>query len=252
MRCDMRPAISSGTIIYTDPFAETIPYTCLNEHLARPWLQCDDHGCCMKTARMEWCPDVHTCNQVIELHRYVQTRPRSRNIWKTTTSSIWSLPTPEDEPESWVEVVDVVNALFPEGIPHMETISSHLGGAVDDLLHVGRLIVNLEARLANLLDDIHIRRETHNAFHGSQCERVLNEWECKTRGPIETGEALIAQMRKTLATQRRLFDASWILVDEIMRDHEEKMALVGDLTAEKSEVVWDNAENRGHRPGSWI
>jgi hypothetical protein len=200
----------------------------------------------MKTARMEWCPDVHTCNQVIELHGYVQARPRSRNIWKTSTSSIWSLPTTQDEPESWVEVRDVIDFLFPKGMPHMETVSPHLTGAAGNLLHVGRLIVTLEAKLANLLDDIHIRREMHNAFHGSQCERVLNEWECSARRPIETGEAMASQMGKTLATQRELFDASWMFINEILRDHKGKTTLVEDLTVKELEVVRDEAENRGN------
>ncbi|WXC44908.1 hypothetical protein QX201_004644 [Fusarium graminearum] len=252
MRCDMRPVISSGATIYTDPFAETMSCTCINEHLARPWLQCDDHGCCMKTAKMEWCSDVHTCNHVTELHRYNQARPRSRNIWKTTTSSIWSLPTPLEEPESWIEVVDVINALFPKGVTHMETISPHLDEAVNNLLHVGRLIVTLEAQLANLLDDIHFRREVHNAFHGLQCERVLNEWECKARGPIEAGAAMATQMRKTLATQRRLFEASWSFIDVILRYHEEKPTSVEDFAVKKLEVVWDDATNRGSWPGPWI
>ncbi|KAG8671228.1 hypothetical protein FPOAC2_04555 [Fusarium poae] len=252
MRCDMRPVISSGNTIYTDPFAETTSCTCANEHLARPWLQCDDHGCCMKTSKMEWCPEVHACNYVTELQRYVQTRPRSRNIWKTTTSSIWSLPPPQDEPESWIKVTDVIDDLFPTGMPHMETISPHLAEAVDNLVYVGRLIVTLEAQLSNLLDDIQMRRDVHDAFHGSQCERVLNEWECKARSPIETGEALTIQMRKTLATQRTLFNASWTFVDEIMRDHEEKMSLVKGLTVQELEVVWDDAGNRGHWPAPWI
>ncbi|KAL4724052.1 hypothetical protein ACLX1H_008658 [Fusarium chlamydosporum] len=225
MRCDMRPVISSGATIYTDPFAETISCICANKHLGRPWLQCDDHGCCMKTAKMEWCPDVHTCNEVIELNRYVQARPRPRNIWKTSTSSIWSLPTAQDEFEGWVYVRDVVDFLFPKGMPHMETISPHLNNAIGNLLHVGRLIVNLEARLAKLLDNIQIRREMHNAFHGSQCERVLNEWECRAKRPIESGEAMAAQLGKTLAAQRQLFDASWALINEILKDHKEKKTL---------------------------
>jgi hypothetical protein len=134
----------------------------------------------------------------------------------------------------------------------METISPHLAEAVDNLVYVGRLIVTLEAQLSNLLDDIQMRRDVHDAFHGSQCERVLNEWECKARSPIETGEALTIQMRKTLATQRTLFNASWTFVDEIMRDHEEKMSLVKGLTVQELEVVWDDAGNRGHWPAPWI
>ncbi|RGP77505.1 hypothetical protein FLONG3_4424 [Fusarium longipes] len=246
MRCDMRPVISSGATIYTDPFAEPISCTCANEHLSRPWFQCDDHGCCMKTARMEWCPEIHTCNQVIELDRYVQARPRPRNIWKTSTSSIWSLPKTHDEPEGWPEVRDVTDFLFPNGMPHMETVSPHLSGAVGNLIHVGRLMVILEAELAKLLDDIHIRREMHNAFHGSHCERVLNEWECSARRPIEAGEAMAAQAGKTLATQRELFDASWMLIKEILNDHKEKAALARDLVVNELEVVRDEHENRGH------
>jgi hypothetical protein len=90
----------------------------------------------------------------------------------------------------------------------------------------------------------------HNAFHGAQCERVLNDWECRARGPIEAGEAMLAQMDKTLAAQRELFNASWLLVQEILRDHEDKSALVNDLTVKKLRVVRDNAENRGYWHGS--
>lgn len=250
MRCDMRPVISSGITVYTDPFADTLSYTCFNEHLDRPWLQCDDHGCCMKTSKMKWCPDINTCNEVIELHRYVQARPRRRNIWKTSTSSIWSLPPTQDEPESWAPVLDATDFLFPTGMPHMESISPHLNGAVGNLLHVGRLIVALEAKMAKLLDDIQIRRQMHDAFHGAQCERVLNDWECRARGPIEAGEAMLAQMDKTLAAQRELFNASWLLVQEILRDHEDKTTLVRDLTVKKLRVVRDDAENRGYWHGS--
>ncbi|KAF4345936.1 hypothetical protein FBEOM_78 [Fusarium beomiforme] len=101
MRCDARPIISDGSSFITNPFAKPLPCSCGSKHYLRPILRCDNHGCCMRKISMEWCPDVAECNEVFEVHRYVQShhQPQPQNIWASENMvggnvlSLWNIPT---------------------------------------------------------------------------------------------------------------------------------------------------------------
>ncbi|SPJ71628.1 uncharacterized protein FTOL_01356 [Fusarium torulosum] len=236
MRCDVRPIISDGETLYIDPFADPISCGCFNEHSARPWLQCDTHGCCMTYSKMEWCPKVHSCNDVIELHRYGQARRQTRNIWASHPASKWSIPMPPSELENWRGVHSLEDCLFMGNMPDMATSPPVLNTAIFNLVSAGRLLISTQATLGKLLKDIDVRKAMHDACHGEACERVLNEWECVSRRPIETAKALAEQMEKVVTKQRELFDGCWTLIELILRgDNDVEVLLVNEF-----EVVMDS------------
>ncbi|KAF5000751.1 hypothetical protein FGRMN_1519 [Fusarium graminum] len=228
MRCDVRPVISDGENRYIDPFAEPISCACFGEHSVRPWLQCDTHGCCMKCSEMEWCPEVHSCNDVIELHRYGQARRQTRNIWGPAVGSMWNLPMRPIQPESWQHIQNLEDCLFMGGMPYMTAFSPILNTAVINLVGAGRLILSNKSMLDDLQNSIDARKAMHDASHGEACERVLNEWECVSRRPIETAKAFANQTKRVLIKQQELFESSWALIKNIMW----RERIVGELTAE--------------------
>lgn len=236
MRCDVRPIISDGEILYIDPFAEPISCWCFNEHSARPWLQCDTHGCCMTYSKMEWCPEVHSCNDVIELHRYEQARRQTRNIWASHPASQWSIPMCPSELEKWCGVRTLEDCLFMGNMPDMATSPPVLNTAILNLVSAGRILIATQATLDKLLQDIDARKAMHEACHGEACERVLNEWECVSRQPIETAKALAEQMRGVVTKQRELFHGCWALIEFILRGDTN----VEELFIGKFEVVMDS------------
>ncbi|KAF5021447.1 hypothetical protein F66182_6511 [Fusarium sp. NRRL 66182] len=214
MRCDMRAIISDGETIYADPFAEPISCGCLSEKL-RPWLQCDTHGCCLTYAKMQYCPKISSCNDVVQLHRYVQASRQPTNIWRTSHDSVWSLPFAQVT-NDWRDIRELDACLFPTGMPCTTSFGPVFNEALHNLVAAGRLIAATQLRMDALLNDVGSRRTKHDRLHGEACERVLNEWECAARGPIETGEALAKQMGKALGKQMEVFDASLELMQTVV------------------------------------
>ncbi|KAJ4254366.1 hypothetical protein NW762_009960 [Fusarium torreyae] len=235
MSCDTRSIISDGTTLYADPFAEPISCGCHAEHSIRPWLQCETHGCCMKKTKMEWCPEIDSCSEVIELHRYVQARRRLRNIWGASRGSVWSLPIVPSKDEDWRYVRELDDCLFAAGMPYTTASEPVFSEALHNLVCAGRLIVDTQAQLNGLYNCIDKKREMHDYFHGEACERVLNEWECAARGPIESCEALARQMGKALMKQMEVFEAAWRLIQTIMWNE----MVDEELIVDELEIVMD-------------
>jgi hypothetical protein len=179
---------------------------------------------------MEWCPEVHSCNDVIELHRYEQARRQTRNIWASHPASQWSIPMPPSEPENWRSVRSLEDCLFMGNMPDMTTSPPVLNTAIFNLVSAGRLLISTQATLGKLLKDINARKAMHDACHGEACDRVLNEWECVSRRPIETAEALAGQMERVVTKQRELFNGCWTLIEFILRgDHDVEGLLVNEF-----------------------
>ncbi|KAH7264947.1 uncharacterized protein BKA55DRAFT_557404 [Fusarium redolens] len=241
MRCDARPVISDGNNVYTDPFAYPLPCSCSSEHFVLRYLRCEDHGCCMKKLEMDWCPNVADCNEVYEVHRYVQSHRKPRNIWGPINmlgdnfSSLWSIPQIQEKVKPWDSVPDLEKCLFIGKMPHLTAVLPPFQQAVQNLVNTGRLIVQTQDQLGALRNDIAIRRTMHDTFHGEACSRVLNEWECPVQGPIATGEMLDGQMVKSLVKQQEIFNTCWTFIQSIMWSRQ-----VGkSLMLKNVPVVWD-------------
>ncbi|KAI1019766.1 hypothetical protein LB504_009563 [Fusarium proliferatum] len=241
MRCDARPVISDGTKVYTDPFAYPLPCSCGPEHFVSSYLRCEDHGCCMKKVSMDWCPHVSDCNEVYEVHRYVQSHRRPRNIWGPINmlgdsfNSLWSLPMIQEKQNTWDHVPDLENCLFTGKMPHLTAVPPPFCKAVENLTNTGRLIVQTQDQLGALRNEAAVRRTMHDTFHGEACSRVLNEWECPLQGPIATAELLDKQMVKNLVKQQEIFNTCWTFIQSMMWSRQ-----VGkDLMIQNVPVVWD-------------
>ncbi|KAF5714305.1 hypothetical protein FMUND_7485 [Fusarium mundagurra] len=241
MRCDARPVISVGSKVYTDPFACPLPCSCGPEHFVPSYLRCEDHGCCMKKVRMEWCPHVADCNEVFEIHRYVQSYRRPRNIWGPinmlgdSSDSLWSLPMIQEEQEAWSHAPDLEDCLFTGKMPHLTAVPPPFRMAVDNLSNIGYLIVDTQKQLDAVHKDADARRTMHNTFHGQACSRVLNEWECPLQRSVVAAEQIEEQTLKNLVKQREIFNTCWTFIQSIMWSRQ-----VGkDLMVQDVPVVWD-------------
>ncbi|KAM5346457.1 hypothetical protein ACJ41O_009462 [Fusarium nematophilum] len=229
----MRPILSNGSQVFVDSFAQPLRCGCCPDEDIRPWLQCDSHACCMVTARFVWCPLIDTCNEVIEIHRYVQARPKAQDIWN------WAVLTPppdHDGPidDDWCVIPALEESLFATWPPpHITTTTPLFRMALDNLITSGRLIVQTQMQLAALVEELAKRRALHDAWHGKACERVLNEWECVARRPIETGEAVAAHMSRVLALQIDMFDKNLRLLQMVAAGEGD----VEELMMRKPDVV---------------
>ncbi|KAF4978877.1 hypothetical protein FZEAL_4818, partial [Fusarium zealandicum] len=140
---------------------------------------------------MLWCPDVDTCNEVIELHRYLQARPRSQDIWSAGYPIIFDRRFEKSAVDNWCDIQPIDEVLFSAcGLPHLSLLPPLFRHILTNLITTGRLVVTSQTQLAALIEDLDKRRILHDAFHGEACERVLNEWECSAKRPIEAGDAL--------------------------------------------------------------
>ncbi|KAG5797522.1 hypothetical protein H9Q69_003460 [Fusarium xylarioides] len=241
MRCDARPVISDGSKYYTDSFANPLPCRCGPEHFVPSYLRCEDHGCCMKKVRMVWCPHVADCNVVYEVHRYVQSYRRPRNIWGPinmhgdSSDSLWSLPMIQEKQETWNHVPDLEKCLFTGKMPHLTAVPPPFCLAVVNLLNIGRLLVQTKVRLHEVSIDAAVRRTMHTTFHGEACSRVLNEWECPLQGHTVTAEELVEQTLQGLVKQWEIFNTCWTFIQSIMWSRQ-----VGkDFMTQNVPVVWD-------------
>ncbi|KAF4427419.1 hypothetical protein F53441_14081 [Fusarium austroafricanum] len=237
MRCDVRPVISDGDNLYTDPFAEPISCNCPSSPFIRLRLACKEHGCCMQTSKKQLCSDLDACNTAFEVHHYVQAQRRQpRNIWGPYSSSFWSIPVAPEQQKPWVKIRNLEDCLFMQEMPHLTTISDAFEDAIQNLIATGRRINSTQEVLDKLRTDIAIRRAMHIASHGEACERVLNEWECAARGPIATGEAMAKQMSRNLAKNQELFLNNWGFIYSIMCN---KQTDAKQFLVKKSPVIWD-------------
>ncbi|KAF5538390.1 hypothetical protein FNAPI_11139 [Fusarium napiforme] len=241
MRCDARPVISDGSKDYTDPLASPLPCSCGPQHFVPSYLRCDNHGCCMKKVRMNWCPHVADCNEVYEVHRYVQSYRQPRNIWGPIDTngdsfdSLWSLPMIQEKKKAWKHAPNLEKCLFTGKIPHLTAVPPPFRMAVENLANTGRLIAQTKYQLDALRNGTAVRKILHNAFHGEACSRVLNAWECPIQGPIVTAELLEEQMAKNLVKQKEIFNTCWTFIQDMMWSRQ-----VGkDLMIQNVPVVWD-------------
>ncbi|RBQ64834.1 hypothetical protein FVER53590_02320 [Fusarium verticillioides] len=241
MHCDARPVISDGSKVYTDPFASPLPCSCGPEHFVPSYLRCEDHGCCMKKVRMNWCPHVADCNEVYEVHRYVQSYRQPRNIWGPSDThgdsfdSLWSLPMMQEKKKTWKYAPNLEKCLFTGKIPHLTAVPPPFCKAVENLANIGRLIVQTQAQLGALRNNAAVGRIWHDYFHGEACSRVLNEWECPQQGPIVDAELLVEEKAKDLVKQKEIFNTCWTFIQGMVPCHQ-----VGkDLMIQNVPVVWD-------------
>ncbi|KAF9771106.1 hypothetical protein IL306_011271 [Fusarium sp. DS 682] len=242
MRCDARPVISDGSSLFTNPFAGPLPCTCGPEHHVRSYLRCDDHGCCMRRIYMDWCPNIAECNEIFEVHRYIQSHRKPRNVWGPKNmvggkfSSFWNMPTVHKKQKAWDYVPDFESCLFANKMPHLTTITPPFRMAIKNLVSVGHLIIETQAYLSALEHDIDVRRAMHNAFHGTICESVLNTHECAALPPIATGEWLLQKMRKNFVDQKKIFNACWTFIQSMMWARK----VDDSLMLKELAVTWDN------------
>jgi hypothetical protein len=120
-------------------------------------------------------------------------------------------------------------------MPDMATSPAVLNTAILNLVSAGRILIATQITLDKLFRDVGARKAMHDACHGQACERVLNEWECVSRQPIETAKALAEQMKGVVTKQRELFDGCWALIEFILRGDNN----VEELLIDEFEVVMD-------------
>lgn len=203
MRCDVRPLLSDGDRIYVDAYAKPLECDCKQEKQIRPWLRCEEHGCCMRTAKMYRCgsgDDAVACGQEpLEYHEYEQAHIRT---FEKDEEHFFGLAAKKRHP--WADIPAVDDLLWPlPGMAPLDSEASRL--ALANLLVVGHLILENVLTMQMLVADKDGARAAHHERHGRECERVLNPWECDDLDEIDTMEVLTGMFKLVRARQIELF-----------------------------------------------
>lgn len=217
LRCDVRPTISVK-IDLVDPLAEPARCNCSANNEVKPWLRCDEHGCCMITAKMAWCPDSENCTVTLDYHRYHQAPCNVRSSWNAGGPGLPDLHATFDVTDPKWERLLAFDELFFDGANLQFNPSPPLYvTALDSMIIAGRLIQETKVTLASLKRETGAMTREHHDECGEACEWVLNEWECRSITPIDARRKLMSLFTELLQVETDLFDASWKLLQASLR-----------------------------------
>lgn len=197
-----------------DPFTIPCGCSCMRNPDVKPWLQCDDHGCCMVTAKMVWCQGVDECEFTRDFHRYTQSKTVIRSTWAAGCPSQTDLTTFYTTADrTWRHLAVLDQLLFQgQSMLHRPLPSLYLT-ALNNMLTTGRLIQTTKTTLSALQRGTKRMVDRHEYLCGEVCERVLNEWECPSIGPIQILRRLAKGMAHFLTRQIKICKANWDLLE---------------------------------------
>ncbi|CAM1501885.1 Fc.00g038690.m01.CDS01 [Cosmosporella sp. VM-42] len=209
LRCDIRPILSDGHSLFVDNYAGPCKCNCVDFQTSiKSWFRCENHGCCMRTAKLYECASVYKNCEVREYHRYEQAKPPKSTTWcKTVPDSLFpnmsfqlnwpSVRNFDEAGHAWMKntarIAPQENKLYKL--------------ALDNVLSTGHMISNNLTNIENLTNDLEEQRQAHNMAHGP-CERVLNPWECPELSHIYTFQRALDKLYATLAKQMELYAAN--------------------------------------------
>lgn len=184
LQCGERPLISNGEKEVVDSYAEPVPCSCQQEENIKPRFRCEDHGCCIVTAKILSC-DGPQCKRMWKCHFYQPSKKADASTWGNyAVLDAWFLSR-----KLWSDARHI-----PQETPLF----------VDALLsfrRAGRAVTTTHHRLSrakSTYDDLNQQWE-----HCEECSRTHDPFNCRLLSERFMEEQQITSLKGTAARYRR-------------------------------------------------